>query len=587
MKTRRARINRVLPLSAGAGDAHAHKLEPWEKPRRLGPTLIDFSALHVPSAVSRALAEAFWNQRGTCSELTLRAYWRGLNIFARFVAETGAVSTLNDVGSMMLLRYIEWLNKQQRDDGEPWGKGTRYTTYMALRTMLRWLQRCRPGILGELEFPINPFPWKNRDVRRRTPPSAEALRVILKACQQEISDLRALRERGEREMELARAAPRVAVDTLGGLLLHIDQDYGGVVPQALAIRTRQTEARRAFAAHGGCREFEPCLYPRPESLFPYYMAILIHAAGNPEAIARLQVDCLQSIPLLDGRELLVWRKGRAGKVQRRSFRTTDPFEPPALAREILHWTQRLRPHVPVADRNRLFLVKGHWGVAPFSVKLAHNLWNCFVARHHLPYFQLSAIRPGVLTAFYRASGDLRQVKEIANHAHLSTTVGYVQGAEVETLHRVRVAALQSAFLGHIEQPRANEPRPHEADAATPSAPRPMPPGTTVSMFGFDCKDPLEGIAPGTRAGEVCTHFLGCFTCPNAVITAEPASLARLLRARDHLRAGSTYLHPARWEAIYAPLLRILEEDILTRFSAHELAAAAALHSSASSLPELR
>jgi hypothetical protein len=115
----------------------------------------------------------------------------------------------------------------------------------------------------------------------------------------------------------------------------------------------------------------------------------------------------------------------------------------------------------------------------------------------------------------------------------------------------------------------------------------MPPGTTVSMFGFDCKDPLKGIAPGTRAGEVCTHFLGCFTCPNAVITAEPASLARLLRARDHLRAGSTYLHPARWEAIYAPLLRILEEDILTRFSAHELAAAAALHSSAPSLPELR
>jgi len=268
MKTRRARINRVLPLSAGAGDAHAHKLEPWDKPRRLGPTLIDFSALHVPSAVSRALAEAFWNQRGTCSELTLRAYWRGLNIFARFVAETGAVSTLNDVGSMMLLRYIEWLNKQQRDDGEPWGKGTRYTTYMALRTMLRWLQRCRPGILGELEFPINPFPWKNRDVRRRTPPSAEALRAILKACQQEISDLRALRERGEREMELARATPRVSVDTLGGLLLHIDQHYGGVVPQALAIRTRQTEARRAFAAHGGCREFEPCLYPRPESLFP-------------------------------------------------------------------------------------------------------------------------------------------------------------------------------------------------------------------------------------------------------------------------------------------------------------------------------
>jgi hypothetical protein len=90
--------------------------------------------------------------------------------------------------------------------------------------------------------------------------------------------------------------------------------------------------------------FEPCLYPRPESLFPYYLAILIHAAGNPDAIARLEVDCLQSIPLLEGRELLIWCKGRAGKLQRRSFRTTEPFEPPALVREIVQWTQRLRPH---------------------------------------------------------------------------------------------------------------------------------------------------------------------------------------------------------------------------------------------------
>jgi hypothetical protein len=107
------------------------------------------------------------------------------------------------------------------------------------------------------------------------------------------------------------------------------------------------------------------------------------------------------------------------------------------------------------------------------------------------------------------------------------------------------------------------------------------------MFGFDCKDPFAGSAPGTRAGELCSHFLGCFTCPNAVITAEPASLARLLQARDHLRSASDYLHPARWEVIYAPQLRILEEDILTRFSARELAAAAPLREALPSLPELR
>jgi hypothetical protein len=107
------------------------------------------------------------------------------------------------------------------------------------------------------------------------------------------------------------------------------------------------------------------------------------------------------------------------------------------------------------------------------------------------------------------------------------------------------------------------------------------------MFGFDCKDPFAGIAPGTRAGELCTHFLGCFTCPNAVITADPISIARLVQARDHLRAASTYVHPVRWEAIYKPQLRILEEDILTRFSARELDGAAPLRARLAPIPELR
>jgi hypothetical protein len=249
-------------------------------------------------------------------------------------------------------------------------------------------------------------------------------------------------------------------------------------------------------------------------------------------------------------------------------------------REILQWTQRLRPHVAAAYRNRLFIAKGHMGIRPLGWSFIKKARQHFVERHNLPPFALSAIRPGVLTAFYRLSGDLRQAKEIANHANLSTTVSYVQGPEVESQNQVRVAALQGAFLGHIEGRVATS-------GIEPPADRPVPPGHAVSMFGFDCKDPLAGVAPGTRTGELCTHFLGCFTCPNAVITTDPASLARLVQARDHLRSGSQYIHPARWDAIYAPQLRILEEDILTRFSARELTAAAALRATLPSLPQLR
>jgi hypothetical protein len=64
-------------------------------------------------------------------------------------------------------------------------------------------------------------------------------------------------------------------------------------------------------------------------------------------------------------------------------------------------------------------------------------------------------------------------------------------------------------------------------------------------------------------------------------------LARLLQAREHLAKSADALHPARWEELYAPLLRILEEDILPKFSEQELAAAKPLITKLPPLIELQ
>jgi len=579
MKTRRRRIDRVLSRTVDERDS---KAAPPDGSRRLGSTLVDISVLGLPPDVSRALADAFWNQVGMRSEPTLRGYWQNVRTFARFVAETRAVSSLNDIDSVMLVRYIEWLNRQIGHNGTPWRAVTRSSAYYTLRTLLRWLQRCRPHVLGKIVFPQHVFPGKESSKRRLDPLKPDALRAILRACEADIAELRARRDHARQEIASAQAGRERTFKRLGGLLVYIEEHHGGIAPPAMALEAR---VRRASDALGGYRALEPCLYPRPESLFPYYLAILIHTAGNPEAIAGLLTDCLQPVPLLDDRELLVWSKGRAGRLQRRSFRTMEPFAPPVLVRELIQWTQRLRPHLPSTYRDRLFVAKGHQGVRPLTETLLKKLRDPFIARHHLPPFTLTGLRSSVLTAFYRVSGDLRQAKEIANHAHLSTTVSYVRGPEVESQHRVRVVALQSAFLGHIGGSTTEVDQAGRVDVQ--QAPCLVPPGTAVSMFGFNCKDPFAGVAPGTRAGELCSHFLGCFTCPNAVITAEPASIARLLQARDHLRTASKYLHPARWEAIYAPLLRMLDEDILTRFSAGEFLAAKPLGATLPPIPELR
>jgi hypothetical protein len=587
MATQRARMSRLL---RGATNRAATLAERLDAPRRVRRTVIDFSSLALPSDVKLALADAFWNHFGARSPQQILTAWAYVRVFTRFTGSCASLHSVTDIDQGFLLRYIEWLNAQSRANGEPWTKSSRSSAYTTLRTLLQWLVRCRPGHLGELRFPFNPFPWRNRDGRPRQKLPARQLRAILKACERDIEALRALRNRGERERAAAESS--APVRSFGQLLVVTDEHYGGVVPTHQALsRARHFPYLATLARCGGTRGVEPYLYPRAESLLPYYLAILIHTAGNPGPIAELARDCLQPIPLLDDRQMLVWEKRRAGTPQRRSFRTTDPFEPPALVREIIEWTRRLRPHASNSVRDRLLLFKGVRGVNAWSSSLAKKIIRSdFLRRHGLPHFSLASIRPSVLSAFYRASGDLQQVKAIANHQQVGTTVRYVEAPEVEAQHRVRIAALQRAFLGHISHPNAGGKQAGadapEALSATP-LPSAVPSGQAVSMFGFDCKDPLAGVAPDTRQGELCTNFLGCFTCPNAIITTDSASLARLLQARDHLRAAAAQIHLARWEVIYAPLLRILEEDILPRFAAGEVAGAAHRQSTLPPLPELR
>lgn len=549
--------------------------------------LIDFRSLRLPTKLCDVLAEAFWGHIGTRSRRCVLTQWAHLRVFERFAAETQALGSGATVDHALLNRYIEWLNRQCRANGEPWLKSSRASTFTTLRVLLQWCQRCRPDALGEIEFPFNPFPWRNRDRRQRALLSAAQLRAILAACERDVAALRARRASAVQDRCRARAAHEDKCQSLGAFLEYLDQHFGGILPVAKILSQRgHYAARAALKRYGGLQQVAPHLYPTPATLLPYYLMILIHAAGNPEPIAELACNCLQSLPLMSDRELLLWVKRRASAVQQRSFRSADPFEPPSLVREILAWSHSLRQRAPARLRERLFLFSGMQGPGSLSTAEVKHCVADFTARHSLPHFSLASIRPSVLTAFYRVSGNVRTVQAVANHVSVATTVGYLQNSIVRHEHRERIGALQTAFLGHIRHPTAMTPQARKRPRAAPNPPASdTSPG--VTMFGFDCKDPYAGCAPGTRKGELCGHFMGCFTCPNAVIPSDPQTLARLAQARDHLRAAAEHLHPARWQALYAPGLRILEEDILARFTTHELLDAQRLRATLPALPPLR
>jgi hypothetical protein len=133
--------------------------------------------------------------------------------------------------------------------------------------------------------------------------------------------------RAEREAVLAqRKSGSNRPGSLAWLLDEIEERCGGVVP---TMHARERPGWHAFAQavkrHGGLQGVQPHLYPRAESLLPFYLEILIHAAGNPDAIREMGRDCLQPLPLLEDREALIWFKPRANKFQRRTFTSRDCF----------------------------------------------------------------------------------------------------------------------------------------------------------------------------------------------------------------------------------------------------------------------
>lgn len=239
--------------------------------------------------------------------------------FNRFAAESRAVASLADLDRRMLVRYIEWLNAQQRSDGRPWAISTRGGVYSALRRLLRWLERCRPDLVGRIDHSFTPFPGRGSDSLPRATLPARELRAILRACEADIAAMREARASATAQ----RAADGDKVGSLGWLLAEVDRRFGGIVPSGLELQRRGNHPlQMAVRRWGGAKLIEPFLYPRAVSLLPYYLAILVHTAGNPEPIAELGRDCLQDVPLLENRQALVWFKARAGRLQRRTLRAT-------------------------------------------------------------------------------------------------------------------------------------------------------------------------------------------------------------------------------------------------------------------------
>ncbi len=533
----------------------------------------------LPSDVVALLADAFLQHHAASTNETRRHCWQSLRIFARFAKEDGGVRSTHDLTTAMIWRYIDWLDRQRGKTGETWTKSTRANALMQLRQLIDWTKRRHPSRLpSRIDFPYGVYPDRNGEGRARL--SAEQLKVILRACYEEIDEAWEHFEAGR--AIVASSGPVDGIDPeLCELIRGIAKIEGGVLPPQRKLVAHRIGIARV-TRHGGLRSLSSYLHLTGETLVPFFIAMAIQMASNPDALRRLPRDCQVPHPLDENRIIIDWAKPRAGakvkRAQRRSFDRRRRYAVPNLVDRVLMMTEPLAAQAKRQDRNWLFLLKSEKtrtvtliprdtlmkGVKSFisrsNARIA--IWNKAAPerpRKLLPDFATVFLRGSVATEHYKASGgDIIVAQEVLNHARADTTEIYIKGPETRRIQEETIARLQELMIGWIigekvsaEEQSLLETIPLGADATAP--------------FGHTCLNPLAGMASGSTAGRVCPQFGGCLRCPGLVIPIDVEHMARLLQAKEELERARDHLDPRRWELLYAPSYRILVDDILPDF----------------------
>jgi len=550
----------------------------------LGPTgalvqTLDFSEHMGRPRLMADLAFALRHHLADKTPVYRQPVPRRIAYFFRFLEQHDpareAVLSTWDVSSATLRAYIAWF------DAQPLSKASRSSLWTTLKVALAWLQRRRPDLVQPgLELPANAFPRRYADTRPLPALAREEIEAVLAACRVDIeaswADFqhgRALMAAAAHKVDAAGEASVIDLRDLGVLLVVATRRYGGILPeQRLQAPGDEMhgKVRRAIKIHGGLKRVCRFLHATPDTIVPYMVAIAAQTFANPDALRTMRRDCMTEDLLLEERVHVTWDKGRAGRAQRRSFLRNRSMSVPNLIDRVLALTAPLVPHAPPRDRDKLFL----WGDVSTSRRVClatrslgplqrladrHALMGCDGQPLRLV---LAFLRPTGLTLAHAALGhDVTKTQALANHADRSTTRRYVAQPVIQAEQAAGLARLQGRFVEAVRSGRGLVKQAGRMDEVVDVDAR------SATASGFICSDPLSGIAPGQRKGRLCTAWLGCFTCPNAVIPLEADTLAQLMVMRIALADARTGMSLDRWQLLYAPKLEILERDILLRFPA--------------------
>lgn len=538
----------------------------------------DPATLGLPADMVVPLMAAFRTNDAGSSPRTRAARWRALRRFAGFLAGEG-VTRAGEIDAGTMQRYLAFLARPV--GGKRLKRPTMGTQIALIRPLLDRAEQADPGLFGApLAIPYNPVPG-SRIHEPKARLSREDLQAVLAACYEQIDAAWARFQHGQ-AIIAARDPPHRAArgESLESGIWRLHRLTGGLAPTQAQLDAAGVPCSTLFrwGSRGRIAEY---FHLTTRTAVPFYIALAVQLAANPDPLRLIRRDCLVPHPIDDNRVLVEWLKHKTGpnpKLQRRSFDRRRPRSAPRLIEMLLTMTAPLIPHSPVEEREHLFLV--HYltgtphrqhakpaGLIPFSTLAGRIDWfvenaNDRIARWNsehpdrpkrsLPRFTAGQLRGSVATQHYVASGgDLIATAAILNHRDPVVTDAYVEGPAARKLEHETIARLQRLMVAWVTAPTPSE--------VPPAAGH----GPVTALFGHRCLVPVEAGSAGNI--RVCAHLGGCLTCPGLIVPLDTEHYARVLQAERHLAAARDRVDPERWRLFYAPGLSVIEQDLLPAF----------------------
>lgn len=495
---------------------------------------------HFDSDITRAFAKVFY-ERCSKSSLGSREHMMGhANKFFTYLKEVGVLS-FKDFDRKYLTSFAIWI------DSKDVSISTKYATYQKIELFFKEIKKIKDLNLSELKVPSNPFKKVNED---RKPPktlSSEEIKKILSICYSKIDEtMQEFRYTQEKLKELDSLSEYKFERKNIYHITHYFYKKYGYLPLLTELSIPEREHIKKI---GGVDEVNRRLCPNPHTLFPFYLVLLIELAANSDAIRQIKIDCITEDPLFEDRCFINWDKPRAGKEQKRNVFKKKKYGAYQIVQFLKELTQHTRKYIKEEDKDFLFVIRGEYASNKLSVvipKRFNDESQKFIKEHKLDFnFTPSDIRPTVLTEIYRARKDVVSVSKVANHKSINTTLLYIVNEETKKENREYLSSKQSEIFENILNKNENQ----ENESIDVD---------NAQNLGFSCKKPIVDK-------KVCVNWMAELTNPELIIPADPKYLSKIIALENSINNAKNFMDKDRFSLLYAPILNVIESEILPKF----------------------